>query len=123
MRRRGPASRRRCSTCSAAAGRGPTSTSRPCPPGGRKKGGNGTGTEDYFNSGWYFDHGPVSQPLHGAVKKSDTEVSAYRFHLNDAVPFQRELRAAIEHGGASDTHDEDYATVAFWYEERPEPAA
>lgn len=88
---------------------------------------NGTGTEDYFNSGWYFKDGPVSQSLHGAVRLSGerghAEVSAYRFHLNDAVPFRRELRAAIEHGGADDTREEDYASVAFWYAERPEPAA
>jgi hypothetical protein len=87
---------------------------------------NGTGTEDYFNSGWYFKDGPVSQPLHGAVRLSGerghAEVSAYRFHLNDAVPFHRDLRAAIEHGGADDSREEDYASVAFWYAERPEPA-
>src|SRR5207237_1670612 len=88
---------------------------------------NGTGTEDYFNSGWYFQDGPVSQPLHGAVRlsgeKGHAEVSAFRFHLNDAVPFRRELRAALEHGGTDDTREEDYASVAFWYQDRPEPAA
>jgi hypothetical protein len=30
----------------------------------------GTGTEDYFSSGWYFDTGPYSAPYHGATDAS-----------------------------------------------------
>ncbi len=40
----------------------------------------GTGTEDYFSSGWYFDTGVYSAPYHGVTIK-DTEkgrINAYR---------------------------------------------
>ncbi|MFN2566489.1 MAG: DUF2961 domain-containing protein [Gemmatimonadaceae bacterium] len=81
----------------------------------------GTGTEDYFSSGWYFDTGPYSAPYHGAtIKDSLTgRVSAYRWHIEDPIPFTRGLRFTIEHGGTNDTRQVDYTSVAFWYQTHP----
>lgn len=81
----------------------------------------GTGTEDYFSSGWYFDTGPYSAPYHGAPIKDTTSgrVSAYRWHIEDAIPFQRTLRFDIQHGGANDAPGTDYSSVAFWYQTHP----
>jgi len=81
----------------------------------------GTGTEDYFSSGWYFDTGPYSAPYHGAtIKDSLTgRISAYRWHIEDPIPFTRSLRFTIEHGGTNDTHRVDYTSVAFWYQTHP----
>lgn len=81
----------------------------------------GTGTEDYFSSGWYFDTGPYSAPFHGAtIKDSLTgRVSAYRWHIQDPIPFTRSLRFTIEHGGTNDTRDVDYTSAAFWYQTHP----
>jgi hypothetical protein len=81
----------------------------------------GTGTEDYFSSGWYFDTGPYSAPFHGAtIKDSLTgRVSAYRWHIQDPIPFTRGLNFTIEHGGTNDTRDVDYTSVAFWYQTHP----
>jgi len=50
-----------------------------------------TGTEDYFDSGWYFDGGqfwlPVSGLTHISNEGGKAEVSAYRFHETDPIPF------------------------------------
>jgi hypothetical protein len=81
----------------------------------------GTGTEDYFSSGWYFDTGPYSAPYHGVtIKDSLTgRISAYRWHVEDPIPFTRSLRFTIEHGGTNDTRQVDYTSVAFWYQTHP----
>ncbi len=81
----------------------------------------GTGTEDYFSSGWYFSKGTYSAPLHGLILKDDTShfrIVAYRFHLGDQIPFQRNIRFTIEHGHAN-KEVSDYSSVAFWYQEEP----
>lgn len=63
---------------------------------------HGTGTEDYFNCGWYFAGGPAQMPLYGATQSSFDGVfhytSAYRFHIPDAIPFTREIAIQLEHG-------------------------
>ncbi len=81
---------------------------------------NGTGTEDYFSSGWYFDRGTYSAPYHGVIIKDDVRgrVSAYRWHIEDPIPFTKSLRFTIEHGHAND-HEADYASVAYWYQTEP----
>jgi len=81
---------------------------------------NGTGTEDYFNSGWYFSTGPVAQPLHGATVREDAgRVQAYRFHLTDCVPFTEKIDVLIEHGGMCDVPGSVYSSVAYWYQIEP----
>ncbi len=63
---------------------------------------HGTGTEDYFNCGYYFAGGPAPMPLYGATQSSFDGVfhytSAYRFHVPDAIPFTREIAVQLEHG-------------------------
>ena len=99
----------------------------------------GTGTEDYANDAWSFRVG--DGPYTGVTVADGTEtgarLTAYRWHLNDPIPFRTSLRAAIEHGGW--TFDEDgtvrsafeerpdfFSSVAFWYQDgiardQPEP--
>ena len=81
----------------------------------------GTGTEDYFSSGWYFDTGPYSAPYHGATIKDTLtgRISTYRWHIEDPIPFRRGLEFTIEHGGTNDTPGTDYTSVAFWYQTHP----
>lgn len=80
----------------------------------------GTGTEDYFSSGWYFNHGEYSGPLHGLVYKNDTLgiIAAYRLHIPDQIPFRKSVKFTMEHG-----HDNesvvDIATTVFWYQTEP----
>jgi hypothetical protein len=81
----------------------------------------GTGTEDYFSSGWYFDTGPYSAPYHGLTVKDTLSgrVSAYRWHVEDPIPFARRLRFEVEHGGTNDAPNTDYTSVAYWYQTHP----
>jgi hypothetical protein len=80
----------------------------------------GTGTEDYFNSGWYFNQGEYSAPYHGLILKDDSlgRIAAYRFHILDCIPFTKSIRALIEHG---DQNKEiaDYSNTAYWYQKEP----
>ena len=81
----------------------------------------GTGTEDFYTGGWYFDEGPFGLAYHGCTVKSDelSRVSAYRFQIQDCVPFQKELIVDIEHGGTNDYPGADYSCVAYWYQDAP----
>jgi hypothetical protein len=83
----------------------------------------GTGTEDYFCSGWYFDRGLYSAPYHGVVIKDLTRsrVSAYRWHIEDAIPFTKSIRFTIEHGTGNHV-TADYSSVAYYYMAGPSPA-
>jgi hypothetical protein len=76
----------------------------------------GTGTEDYFSSGWYFDRGTYSAPFHGVIIKDEAQsrISAYRWHIEDAMPFKKSIRVTIEHGTNND-HEADYSSVAYYY--------
>ena len=83
---------------------------------------HGTGTEDYFCSGWYFDHGTYSAPYHGCLIKDAKlgRVSAYRWHIEDAIPFKKSIRFTIQ-VGPWDNVRAAYATVAYWYQTQPHP--
>jgi hypothetical protein len=81
----------------------------------------GTGTEDYFSSGWYYDTGEYSAPYHGIPIKDEERgrISTYRWHVEDPIPFRERLRFQIEHGGTNDAAGVEYASVAFWYQTHP----
>jgi hypothetical protein len=80
----------------------------------------GTGTEDYFTSGWYFKNGTFNAPYHGLVVKDDSlgRISAYRHHIPDPIPFKQSIKFTMEHG-----HDNneicDFSSTAYWYQKEP----
>lgn len=78
----------------------------------------GTGTEDFYNGGWYFDHGLFTQPTHGnTAHVADTNfdrTAAYRLFLQDAIPFRNHIRAGIEHGTGNSV-SENVWTLAYYY--------
>ncbi len=80
----------------------------------------GTGTEDYFNSGWYFNRGEFAAPYHGLILKDDSlqRIAAYRFHILDVIPFSTSLRFTIEHGNRN-AEIADYSSTAYWYQKEP----
>jgi len=80
----------------------------------------GTGTEDYFTSGWYFNRGEYAAPYHGLILKDDSlsRIAAYRFHILDAIPFTKSLRFTIEHGHGNE-EVADYSSTAYWYQVEP----
>lgn len=83
---------------------------------------HGTGTEDFFNGGFYFMNGTFTLPLHGNtfndLDGARDRSAAYRLFLQDAIPFTKHIQVGIEHGGKNDI-DERAATLAFYYA-RPE---
>ncbi|MDP8930203.1 MAG: DUF2961 domain-containing protein, partial [Actinomycetota bacterium] len=82
---------------------------------------HGTGTEDFYEGGFYFDRGPFSNfgnghsaheaSAHGCAFECD---AAYRLMITDAVPFRTGLRFGIEHGGINEW-PATYGSTAFWY--------
>ncbi|HPA48001.1 MAG TPA: DUF2961 domain-containing protein, partial [bacterium] len=82
----------------------------------------GTGTEDYFNDAWGFRE--FCYPYHGVTvwegSKCGDRGTAYKWHIFDPVAFNKSLRATIEHGHANDRQD-DFYSVAFWYQTLPGP--
>lgn len=61
----------------------------------------GTGVEDFFDGGFYFDQGAFTQPLSGASLVRDGnafETAAWRLMLADALPYARALHLTQEAG-------------------------
>gem|GEM_PF-3521374 len=81
----------------------------------------GTGTEDFFNSAWYFPDKPFAQPYHGLLWKNKLppQVAMYRLMMPDAVPFQKSLNFSFEHASGNSSNDLLYRWVAFWYQKPP----
>jgi hypothetical protein len=80
----------------------------------------GTGTEDYFSSGWYFSQGEYAGSYNGLILKDDSlgRIAAYRFHVPDPIPFKKSIKFTIEHGhGNQDIAD--YSSTVYWYQLEP----
>ncbi|EWM18497.1 glycoside hydrolase family 172 protein [Kutzneria sp. 744] len=83
---------------------------------------HGTGTEDFYESGWYFRDGTTyAMPLVGNPAYQTAGdgcqydcTGAYRLLLPDSVPFDTGLRFGIEHGPANDAAAA-YSSTAYWY--------
>src|SRR5262249_17250650 len=57
---------------------------------------------------------PVGRPVGKMKLPIDKVHSAYRFLLTDLIPFGRNARFTLEHGGTNET-SEHYETVTYWY--------
>lgn len=86
---------------------------------------HGTGSEDYFNGGWYalsdrWDQA-YSLPVHGALAYSIplARTGGYRFYISDKVSFKENIQLTIEHGPTGNDIPVDYTSVAFYYCDRP----
>jgi len=95
----------------------------------------GTGTEDYFMSAWGLKK--TSTPYAGVPFFDQwgvvgSRTSAYRWHLNDPIVFQKGLKVTFEHFGwispdesaqhrstSWNERQDDYSSVAFWYQTGP----
>ncbi|MEV4199220.1 DUF2961 domain-containing protein [Micromonospora globbae] len=82
---------------------------------------HGTGTEDFYESGWYFNHGTFSAPTNGNPAHEVADygcrydcTGAYRLMLADSVAFGTALRFGIEHG-PGDQDPARYGSTAYWY--------
>jgi hypothetical protein len=85
---------------------------------------HGTGSEDYFNGGWYamMDRwdGPLSLPLSGALDYNlpMSRTGGYRLFLSDKIPFARSIHHSIEHGPEHNLLPGTYTSVAYHYSDR-----
>lgn len=83
---------------------------------------HGTGSEDFYEGGWYFDYGPFSAFTNGAPLEKIAGTygcdyqcdSAYRLLIGDAIDFQSSISAGLEHG-PDNRHPAEYSSTAFWY--------
>src|ERR1022692_2625863 len=82
---------------------------------------NGTGSEDYYTGSWDFQH-PFSYPYAGApmvgLERAGSRSMAYRFHIEDPIPFTKSIKVTMEHGHANHRSDNWY-TVGYWYQTEP----
>ena len=91
---------------------------------------NGTGSEDFFNGGWYdvpdrWDR-PLAKPLSGCMlyQKPMGRSGAYRFFIGDAYSYQKSILQTIEHAPERNQHIADYCAVTYLYsEKRPTPSS
>jgi hypothetical protein len=92
----------------------------------------GTGTEDYFLSAWGLKK--ASTPYFGVPYFDQSGIvgghtSAYRWHVNDPIVFNKGIKVTFEHMGwispdenpnykstSWNEREDDYASVAFWYQ-------
>lgn len=84
----------------------------------------GTGTEDIFNGGFYFDRSSFRLALHGSpyhlTANGEDTTAAYRLMLSDGVRFRDGLRVGLE-GGPTQDLSLRVRTVAYYYQ-RPTPS-
>jgi hypothetical protein len=82
---------------------------------------HGTGTEDYFGTA-FCPKQEFSAPYHGLTVYSGDEGwpwggknSMYRFHVEDPIRFESEIRVTIEAGHDNELAN-DYSSTAYWYQ-------
>ena len=85
----------------------------------------GTGSEDYFNGGWYgltdrWDKA-LSLPMHGCLGYSASlaRTGGFRFYLTDKISFGKSILMTIEHGPENNNIPVDYTSLAFYYCDTP----
>lgn len=92
----------------------------------------GTGTEDYFLSAWGLKK--TTTPYFGVPYFDQWGIvgghtSAYRWHINDPLVFQKGIKVTFEHFGwispdenkdyksmSWNEREDDFSSVAFWYQ-------
>jgi hypothetical protein len=87
---------------------------------------HGTGTEDFYESAWYFsDSTTFNMPFSGlAAYELDGDgclfdcSGTFRIFVTDAIPFGSSLRFSIEHGPFDNNAPADYSSTAYWYGQR-----
>ncbi len=84
----------------------------------------GTGVEDYFAGGFYFDQGPFTLALHGAhytalAVNGMPTTAAYRLMLSDGVTFEHHLLAGLEGGPTGQVVMRARAVSYYYLDKQP----
>jgi hypothetical protein len=78
----------------------------------------GTGTEDFFNGGFYFYEGPFGLPSQGNVVHAATPnydaTAMYRFFLSDPISFRNHVRVSLQHG-PTDNDAVSASSLIYYY--------
>ena len=101
----------------------------------------GTGTEDYFCGSYDFEdprthqnyldfstpYGGVYEVPQDRLYQSQKRFGMYRFHINDPIRFDKDLKVTIQalgwrEGGRYLPLQDDISSVAFWYQTLPTAA-
>jgi len=81
----------------------------------------GTGTEDYFNTA-FCPTEKYSAPYHGVIKGGGFnwlgKITYYRYHIQDPIPFEKQILVTIEHGHNNHRGDR-WDSTAYWYQLEP----
>ena len=80
---------------------------------------HGTGLEDYFNGGWYYQN-PLCRPQHGITMRVPFRTSQYRWHRLDAPTFSSSCSMTFERGPQNSSKG-IMESVAFAYLAKPQP--
>jgi hypothetical protein len=88
---------------------------------------HGTGSEDYFNGGWYavmdrWNQG-LSLPIHGSLEYdlATSRTGGYRFYLTDKLNFKKSLHLTIEHQPEAERNVQtDYTSLGIFYADQPQ---
>lgn len=80
----------------------------------------GTGLEDYFNSGWYYGN-VFARPLQGLPNKAPFRAVQYRLHPLEPVLFDRSFEMEFERGPNHASHAV-FESTAFYYLDQPQAA-
>ena len=88
----------------------------------------GTGTEDYFGGAWGFGEtystAFLGYPLWRRVEGEVPKHGLYRWHILDAIRFEKDLRVTIQAlgwwpNGKFQPLQDDIASVGYWYQMEP----
>jgi len=96
---------------------------------------HGTGTEDFYESGWYFTDAqdgllgstavPYAMPLAGMTGHEIQELdcagecmAAYRHMLPDSMAFDNGISFNIQHGPVNNNVNANYESTAYYYKAR-----
>ncbi|MFT3902525.1 MAG: DUF2961 domain-containing protein [Niabella sp.] len=84
---------------------------------------HGTGSEDYFNGGWYAQPGGWVEKRGAALSGCMdytlplSRTAGYRFFLSDKMPFSKNIKHTIEHGPINN-RPVSYTSVAMYYADK-----
>lgn len=89
----------------------------------------GTGTEDFVNEAWGLRvaFGPWTGTPVAEGERVGARLTGYRWNVPDPIPFQKSIRAAIEHNGwtyeangalrsGNEERPDFFSSTAFWYQ-------
>ena len=85
---------------------------------------HGTGSEDYFNGGWYAQPGGWTErggaPLSGCLSYSIplSRTGGYRFYITDKLPFYKSIYHSMEHGPVNNNRPVQNTSVAMYYADK-----